>query len=250
MKLTVATWNVQWATPASRRTPEILRRLSSLAPDVVCLTESDHRLLERAGHTVCSQPDYGYALKIGRRKVVLWSREPWREVDNFGINSLPPGRFVSGVTRTAIGEITVVGICIPWSGSRTEANRHIEHRARWQDHEYFLAALADMLHSRPIEAMMVMGDFNQVIGQGSRAPRKLRAMLIETFPPTMTIVSSEVSFAGRKSIDHIALSKDLTVESLKVISNIQDHTKLSDHFGVTAKLTVKGGEMVSRLGEG
>ena len=56
--------------------------------------------------------------------------------------SLPPGRFVSGVTRTPLGEVTVVGICIPWFGCRTEAYRASERKARWQDHEAFLDGLA------------------------------------------------------------------------------------------------------------
>ena len=57
---------------------------------------------------------------------MLWSREPWNQVDDNGNDSMPPGRFVSGVTQTSVGEVTVIGICIPWFGSRTEANRKVE----------------------------------------------------------------------------------------------------------------------------
>ena len=42
--------------------------------------------------------------------------QPWERVDDLGVDSLPPGRFVSGVTRTSLGELTVVGVCIPWFG--------------------------------------------------------------------------------------------------------------------------------------
>ena len=38
--------------------------------------------------------------------------------DDVGHASLPPGRFVSGVTQTSVGEVTVIGVCIPYSGSR------------------------------------------------------------------------------------------------------------------------------------
>ena len=125
MSLKLVNWNVEWATPGSQRTPEILSRVYEHDPQVVCLTETDDGLLSQDGHTICSQCDYGYPIKKGRRKVMLWSREPWKQVDNVGIDSMPPGRFVSGVTQTSVGEVTVIGICIPWFGSRTEAKRRI-----------------------------------------------------------------------------------------------------------------------------
>ena len=95
MPLSVATWNVEWAAPNSLRTAEILRRIDRHAPEVVCLTETDVGLLSKKGHTICSQPDYGYTIKEERRKVLLWSREPWDQVDDVGSASMPLGRFVS-----------------------------------------------------------------------------------------------------------------------------------------------------------
>ena len=237
MHVRVATWNVQWATPTSRRTPEILRRLEEFAPDVVCATEADNKLLSQDGHTICSQIDYGYRQMAGRRKVVLWSRETWEQVDDVGNDSLPPGRFVSGVTQTPLGEIAVVGICIPWSGSRVEPNRQLGRRKRWEDHEQYLAGLAEFLSRAPARRLIVMGDFNQTMGPGSRAPRNLRLALSETFQPKLSIVSSEVAFGGTKSIDHIVLSLDLVIDSIGAISNVHDGKKLSDHFGVSAILT-------------
>ena len=52
--------------------------------------------LARDGHAICSRADYGYGLQKNRRKVLLWSKEPWHRVDDLGIDTLPPGRFVSG----------------------------------------------------------------------------------------------------------------------------------------------------------
>ena len=138
-------WNVEWATPRSPRRAEILRRIQRHDPEVVCLTETHTGLLSQDGHTICSQPDYGYPIKDGRRKVMLWSREPWDQVDDVGIDSMPPGRFVSGVTQTSVGEIMVLGICIPWFGSRTEARRTSECKKRWEDHEQYLAGLTKVL---------------------------------------------------------------------------------------------------------
>ena len=233
------TWNVEWATPRSRRTTEILSRIDRHAPEVVCLTETDVGLLSQRGYTICSQPDAGYGIKINRRKVILWSREPWDEVDDVGLDSMPPGRFVAGVTQTSLGKVTVIGVCIPWFGSRTEARRKAERKMRWEDHEQYLAGLTEILGRAPAKRMIVMGDFNQAIGTGSRARRELRLALKKAFPASMEIATSELAFQGRKSIDHIALSDDWAVGSLDVISNIYEERKLSDHFGVVADLSAQ-----------
>lgn len=235
--LTVINWNVQWATPRSARTPEILHRVESLEPEIVCLTESDAGLLSRDGYTITAQADYGYGDKGNRRKVLLWSRQPWRAVDDFGHESLTPGRFISGVTKTSIGDVTVMGICIPWFGSRTEASRGTERRERWQDHEQYLAALTEIFARQTDVPLTVMGDFNQVIGQGTRAPAHLREALNRAFSPHLKIVTAEVTFEGRRNIDHIALRGGLVCESVEAISNLQESRKLSDHYGIVAAVS-------------
>ena len=234
------TWNVEWATPGSRRTTEILSRINGHAPEVVCLTETDVGLLSQRGYTICSQPDAGYGIKMGRRKVLLWSREPWDEVDDVGLDSMPPGRFVAGVTRTSLGKVTVIGVCIPWFGSRTEARRKGERKMRWADHEEVSGRDSPKFSDEATaKRLIVMGDFNQAIGTGSRARPELQVALKNAFPPSMKIVTSDLAFQGRKSIDHIALSNDLVVGSLDVISNIHEERKLSDHFGVVADLSAQ-----------
>ena len=232
-------WNVQWATPRSRRTGEILRLIDLRAPEVVCLTETDDRLLSRGGHTISSRPDYGYPITMGRRKNVLWSREPWERVDDLGIESMPPGRFVSGVTQTSLGAVTVIGICIPWFDCRTEARRGPERRARWEDHESYLTCLTEYMRRVDAKRLIVMGDFNQIIGPGSRAPAKLQAALRAAFPSGMTIVTSDLAFQGRKSIDHVVLSADLAAESVDAVSNDHDGRRLSDHFGVVVDVSAR-----------
>ena len=147
---------------------------------------------------------------------------------------------MSGVTHTPLGEVTVLGICIPWWGCRTEAYRASERKARWEDHEAFLDGLPELLAQMPAKRLIVMGDFNQIVGQGCRAPRNLQAKLQQAFPPSMAFATADLEFQGRKSIDHIVVSKDLAVESLDAISNIENEGRLSDHFGVAA--SVSGGQ--------
>ena len=136
--------------------------------------------------------------------------------------------------------MAVVGICIPWFGSRTEARRGPERRERWEDHERYLACLAEYMGSVRTERLIVMGDFNQVIGKGSRAPVRLRAALEAAFPPGMTIVTSEMAYGGRKSIDHVVVSDDMAAESVEAIGNYDGEQRLSDHFGVAVEVVVRG----------
>jgi len=232
----IATWNVEWATPRSRRTPEILRRLADLGAEIICLTETDKDLLGTEGHTITARPDYGYGLQRSRRKALLWSKNPWKDVDDVGHEAMPPGRFISGVTQTPLGEVTVIGICIPWSGCRTETRRGPDRKRRWEDHRQYLECLTQVLNRHPARRLVVMGDFNQIIGTGSRAPRVLQSALREAFPPRMTIATSDLALSQRKSIDHIALGEDLAAEGVGVISNIHEGGPLSDHFGVYAHL--------------
>ena len=238
MCLKLVNWNVEWATLRSRRSAEILARIDRHAPEVVCLTETHSALLsQRDGHIVCSQPDYGHTIREGRRKVLLWSREPWEQVEDVGIESMPPGRYVSGVTRTSLGHVTVIGVCIPWSASRVRGSA--VKRKMWEDHEQYLTCLAELLERAPAKRLIVMGDFNQRVRQGNGTPRTLRSALQCAIPPRMTIATSALGFQGSRSIDHIALSADLAAESLGVISNIHGENKLSDHFGVVAALSAR-----------
>ena len=234
--LSLVTWNVEWATPRSRRAPHLLERIDRQTPDVVCLTEAYQDLLPRGGYSICSQPDYRYPIRAGRRKVILRSQQPWHEVDDVGSDAMPPGRFVSGVTQTPVGHVTVIGVCIPWFGSRTEARRGNARKRRWEDHGRYLEALRQVLARTPHERVVVVGDFNQRLGPSSSAPAELRRALLAAFPPGMRIVTTDVTFGGHASIDHIALSADLAAAPISTLSNVRAGAKLSDHFGVAAHL--------------
>ena len=235
MTLNLVNWNVEWATPASHRSTEILNRIDSHTPEIVCLTETHVGLLP-GGHVICSRPDYGYPIKEVRRKVLLWSSEPWEHVDDVGDDQMPPGRFVSGMTRTSVGAVTVIGVCIPWSGSRTGPRFAVERR-RWEDHEEYLACLVGVLEKAPSKRLILMGDFNQRVGQGAGTSRRLQSALRRAIPPHIMLATSALGLRGRRTIDHIAMSADIAVESLGVISNMHGERTLTDHFGVVADVS-------------
>ena len=240
MPLKLLNWNVEWAEP-KWKADELQRRIAQHAADLICLTETDtaRLALPPDGHSICAQDNWGQPFRQGqegRRKVLLWSRAPWQAVDDVGHASLPPGRFVSGVTQTGVGEVTVIGVCIPWSRSRVGPR---SNRKTWQDHEEYLDGLAGLLKRAPKSRLVVVGDFNQRIGQRSSTPLRLRAALQSTLGPNLSIATAGLGFQGRRTIDHIALSQDLAAESLGVISNLHQDGDLSDHFGVVAHLSVR-----------
>ena len=239
MTMSLVNWNVEWATPRSQRTPEIRKRIDGYRPDVACLTEAHTELLSSGGHVICSRADYGYKTRMNMRKVMLWSREPWERVDDLGLGAMPPGRYVSGVTRTPVGEVTVIGTCIPWRGSRTEDRRESERKKHWEDHARYLDGLSELLKGVQDRPLIVMGDFNQRIGQGKFVPHYLQSALQDAMPEHMTIATSTLGHGGRRCIDHMALSEEFAAESLCVISNIAGESKLSDHCGVAATLSVQ-----------
>ena len=238
MSLLLVNWNVEWATPRSVRSPEILNRIEKHNPDIICLTEADVALLSNDGHLISAQADYGYPIRQGRRKVLLWSKQPWRQTDDLGVPSMPSGRFISGVTKTSLGDVTVVGVCIPWAASRVRVTS-TEKRRMWEDHREYLRGLATVLAKIPAHRLILMGDFNQRMVRNSNTPIGLRSALRKTIPPGITIATSTLGYQGRRTIDHIALSDDLAAESLGIISNIDGSRELSDHFGVFAYLSMR-----------
>jgi endonuclease/exonuclease/phosphatase family metal-dependent hydrolase len=241
MPVKLVNWNVEWAEP-KWKAAELQLRIAQQAADIVCLTETDtERLaLPPGGHYIRAQDNWGQPCQKGRearRKVLLWSREPWEAADDVGRPALPPGRFVSSVTQTGIGEVTVIGICIPYSHSRVGS---CWNRKAWQDHEEYLDGLAGLLKQAPRTRLVVVGDFNQRIGQRSSTPLRLRAALQSALGPNLSIATATLGFQGRRTIDHIALSNDLATEPLGVISNVHQDDNLSDHFGVVADLSARG----------
>lgn len=244
MSLSVINWNVEWGEPEWVR-PIILQRILEHEPEVLCITEADDGFLKQCGgHTINPVDDFGPGRDGLKRKVLLWSRKPWKNVDQQGRSNLPPGRFISGKTETSIGDVTVFGVCIPFHNSRIG-----QGQKPWQDHEEYLVGLADILTNVNATPAIVVGDFNQQIGQRRYpyppARHRVRPLLAAAMEAgSLTIATASLGFRGSKSarrtIDHIAINHDLCAESLSVISNSKDKPQdLSDHFGVAATLTTQ-----------
>ena len=242
-------WNVDRANPQSKdsstvaRAVDIRNRIERYSPEIVCLTETHSELLQ-GGDRNWRRADGGSGIKEGPRKVLLWSRHPWkRVVDDIGDDRLPPSRFITGVTRTSLGDVTVVGLCIPWKGSRTP--EYGGKREEWDDHEDYLKHLKGVLAGAPSERFVVMGDFNQCMVKrrpGSNPARRAELLRLAT-PRHVRLVTCEFKPHGRRIIDHIAVSDDMEVKpgSLDVISNVAEEQEIPARIrlGIVAEFVVR-----------
>ena len=171
----LGTWNIKWdnkwESPDGERGVRLASLLANPSCHVLCVTEGSGALLPGEGHIIDAGRNWGIPpQREDHRKVLLWSRSPWTEVDCLGSPDFPSGRFVKGVTETPIGALTVIGVCIPWKGARARWGR-----TDWQDHHAWLEAFGGLPWRRTTDRMVVLGDFNQQVPRDMRrvrAPRK------------------------------------------------------------------------------
>lgn len=225
-------WNVEWAPRNSRRGDLIRQEIQASAADVICLTETERDFIS-SGHLIEADRDYGYSHSGGRRKVVLWSRQPWSEVDVAGDETMPSGRFISGIT----GGIRFVGVCIPWKDAHVRTGRR--DREPWQDHIAYCRSLTRIVHQYAGDGIpiCVLGDFNQRIPRVSQPP-EVFAALMNSIPAGFTVATAGVEDAeAHRLIDHIATTADLSVMIDRLLPRITDDgTRLTDHTGILATM--------------
>ncbi|MDP9413809.1 MAG: endonuclease/exonuclease/phosphatase family protein [Pseudomonadota bacterium] len=232
--LSIVTWNVEWRHTTSKAAEIIRQRIFAHDPDVICLTEAPADFLRNTGHVIEAEGDYGYALKGNRRKVLLWSKQPWREEDRVGHPALTTGRYIAGRTETPAGELLVVGVCIPWSGAHVVTGRR--DRKRWEDHLQYLEGVREALQPHGSRSLVV-GDYNQAIPRRTapvEAYEALDAAILRRFD---LATAGEIAPLGGYAIDHVAHTPDLVAEEVVGLSPVgPSGEKLSDHFGLAVKL--------------
>ena len=232
MNITVGTWNAEWATPTTKTGPRIASIIEQIEPDIFVLTEGCADLLPKSGYVIDGGINWGYErLDERNRKVLIWSKNHWHNIDQLGSHELPPGRFISGTTQTVLGEMKIIGVCIPWQSAHTTSG--LKNRQVWQDHEVFLTHLAPLIAPKD-SPLIVAGDFNQRIPKG-RQPHRIYEQLIETFK-NLSVSTAQIN--EPPLIDHIAHSRHLRVDRVSIISDKDQHGTLSDHRGAVIRFTL------------
>ncbi len=219
------TWNWRYATGYRLRI--LTERTLTWQPDVVCYTEVLRSTLP-AGYCLEPGADYGYGEQPERRKVVLWSRWPWQDVDVVGDPALPSGRFVSGITAG----VRFVGVCIPWKDAHVRSGRR--DSKPWQDHITYCQHLGTILRRYDTQPVCLLGDFNQYIPR-RRQPQAVFAALQAVLPSDYAVATAGlVNAEGKHLIEHIVLAPALQILEPPTVFPRFDATgkALSDHVGV------------------
>lgn len=240
--LKITLWNVEWAQPETPRGQLVSERLFAGEPDVVCVAEGYPAMLAHEGHVILADADHGYGTTDGRRKVMLWSRNPWTAVDTASQHGFPSGRFVSGITDTPLGAVQFIAVCIPWKSAHVSTGQR--NRALWEEHTRFLDSLAGWLKVSDLPTVL-LGDFNQRIPRVQQ-PVPVYERLLSALGADLRVVTGGLLVGAEfPVIDHIAISNALAPAGNEVFSaQMADGTRLSDHSGIRARLSQ--GE-VSRL---
>ena len=233
----IGTWNVEWAAPGGERGVRVAAALKKPGCDILCVTEGCGDILPGGGHTIDAGPDCGYGHEEPRRNVLIWSRQPWAAVDIGSSGTLPAGRLVAGITLTALGPLTVVGVCIPWRNAHVRSGRR--DRSQWQEHEAWLAGFESLPYRHAKRRTVVLGDFNQRIPRRSQ-PAGVHAALLDAFGGFSFATAGDLDGAPGRAVDHIAHTADMApADAIGLWPREDRHdNRLSGHFGVWGDFAV------------
>ncbi|MFT7599497.1 MAG: endonuclease/exonuclease/phosphatase family metal-dependent hydrolase [Acidimicrobiales bacterium] len=192
------------------------------------------------GHALWCEPPRGSRFAPDERKVLIWSRRPWRDIDRAGADGLDSTRFIAATTETPAGPIRVLGVCVPWH--MAEVTYPIEVKRRpWELHVRYLKRLETLLSDLK-EPTVVAGDFNQRVPRLKYGNRAAAAALERAFLPLNVVTVGRPQGCSRPGIDHIALSPHLAAERVWGWPNDVTGARLSDHDGAGCQLAYNGRE--------
>ena len=225
----VATWNVEKATPKSKRGQRIQQIIRQIDADIFVLTEGCKELMPE-GFVFEGGANWGYEPKPKcLTKVLLWSKYPLLNESLAEFTKMPPGRFVSAIVQHPDGDFLTMAVCIPWPAAHVNSGRR--DRDRWEDHITYLDGLQALIEQMRTP-LVVAGDFNQRIPRGNQ-PRKVSDKLSQCINGLQ--VCTALNF-DKLLIDHIAVSPHFSSSKIEIIDDHDSIGNLSDHRGVVSVL--------------
>ncbi len=230
----ILTWNVERKRPDSPRGAEAIEVLFDQAPDVMVITEARTAFPQRGGHTLWCEPPRGSVFAADERKVLIWSKQPWREVDRVGIEDLDQTRFISAVTETPVGPLRVLGVCIPWHMAEVTYPIDVKYKP-WELHIRYLELFGEVLAAADTPTV-VAGDFNQNVPREKYGNRAAAEAMETAFAPFEVLTRGTVAGGTRPGIDHIAVTKHLSATNTWGWPNEINGNRLSDHDGAGVDL--------------
>ncbi len=180
----------------------LIEEIAELVPDVICLTEAWKQSLESAGGYSISSHGVAWSNQHpDERKVLLWSREPWQDVQV--VERLEKtGSAVTGLTNIGQRQIRFVGICIPYHFASPLGQEPREKP--WHQHEEYLRHLKPLLEQwRNEGSVIVVGDYNRRIPY-AWGPKRSYELLESALDGYSIATSGILPGVNEKSIDHVA----------------------------------------------
>ncbi len=233
----IVNWNLSRHAPDTPEAAVMIARIRNADPDLICLTKAyEDSLADFGGHQLSEAGASWGGERDGERKLVLWSRAPWREsVVLPGPNAL--GAAISAVTDTPLGPLRVVGVCTP--GPFASPGGRLPRPPQWSMHIEFLATLGPMLkdldRTTPI---VIVGDLNQFVPLvwGSWAAHHAFNAAMRGFD---ILTHGDIAPIGEPTTSHVAVSGVLRAEAVRGIGRFDDAARaVSDQFGVDVTLAV------------
>lgn len=224
-------WNFARRAPETWQAGVMLARIRDEAPDVVVLTEAhESSLALLSGHALSDVGVHWGGEAASERKVVLWSKQSWREVSHY-----PPlstlGGAVCGITLTPLGDVRVLAVCTPYNFAWPEG---MDPRPQlWEQHIAFLDALEAALEVMPSgPPIVIAGDFNQSLPL-SWGSWKAHHRLIAALSGYPILTRGDINPIGKQTVSHIAAVSSLRAGAVRALANLDSEDKpLSDHFGI------------------
>lgn len=231
LKVSIGVWNVEADKMTQKRKQYISKRLAAAGANILCITEGYKEILPQDGYCISSAPHYyNKTDKPLRYQVLLWSRQPWEAINNLKPDTIEERLFVAGKTITPIGEVTVIGVCIPYKFRRK--------KELWDVHLEYLEGLRQIFSSgTDLKRTIVVGDYNQRIPP-KYVPKKVSEALVSALFSHFRIATDGiVPGLDYQLIDHLAYTPDFTVSLLQGWpKKTTDGIVLSDHDGVLVEL--------------
>ena len=237
MTTRLTTWNLERKKASNPRGAEALDHVFGLDADVMVLTEARTSMPMRGGHALWCEPPLGTHFGGDERKIVMWSKEPWTDVDRVGIDGLDDTRFIAGMTSTPIGELRVLGICIPWHMAEVTYPTG-EKRKPWELHLQYLGLLETVI-AQLDGPTVIAGDYNQHVPRTSYGRKDAAAALTKAFAPIEVITSKQIEGVERPGIDHVAITPHLRATRVWGWPNDVNGNRLSDHDGAACELELR-----------
>jgi hypothetical protein len=232
--LRAISWNLERKRPDSLRGAEAIDHLFGQNADVMALSEVRTSIPTRGGHAEFCEPPRGSTFAENERKIMIWSREPWVDIDRFGGDGLDQTRFISGTTATPVGDVRMIGVCIPWHMAEVTFPIDVK-RKPWELHIRFLELLGELIADCPIPTI-VAGDFNQRVPRIKGSHKAAAAAMSEAFDPFDVVTQGQLRGCIRPGIDHIAVSSHLRATDAWGWAHNVNGNRLTDHDGAAADL--------------